>query len=207
MRVLRIKRAVSSIADPPPPAPVEKGEKKLRFDARMDLMAEGVKKFEAIQDKETKQVLDYRDVTIKGYLSTFGGTDRDGDTVERGAFSETVKTFMRNPVLLIDHRNSVEYQAGSFENVREDAKGLYVEARLSNSSSEKMKHVRALVAEGHLKSMSMGGIFYYREDGRTIFKVALFEGSLTPVPANPDALISTRSMTEEDEEKLRLVTD
>jgi phage head maturation protease len=69
---------------------------------------------------------------------------------------------------------------------------------LSNSPAEDMKHVRALVAEGHLRTLSMGGRFYYRNDGRGIFKVELYEGSLTPIPANPDATFSTRALTDEE---------
>jgi HK97 family phage prohead protease len=92
--------------------------------------------------------------------------------------------------------------AGSFDVVREDDKGLYVEASLSNSPSEFMKHVRALVAENHLKTMSMGGYFYRREDRRSIFKVILWEGSLTPIPANPKATFSTRELNADEHQRL-----
>jgi HK97 family phage prohead protease len=131
---------------------------------------------------------DYQNVRIKGYLSTFNGTDRDGDTVLPGAFAECIPRFMKNPVMLADHRNSVASVVGHFTVVREDRAGLYIEGILSNSPE--VAHVRALVAEGHLKTMSMGGMFFYKEDGTTIRKVELYEGTLTPVPANPDAIFS-----------------
>ena len=141
-----------------------------------------MKNFTAV--KQGESIVDYQDVTIKGYLSTFQATtpsDRDGDYVMPGAFSETIPQFMRNPVLLVNHRNAVEDLAGGFTLVKEDAKGLYVEAKLSNSPSEWTKDVRFKVAEGHLRTLSMGGFFSYGEDGRGIEQVSLWEGSLTPI--------------------------
>jgi HK97 family phage prohead protease len=175
--------------------PATQQGKRARFDAAIDLARSDSKQFDVV--KEGGQIIDYRDVTIRGYLSTFRGTteaDRDGDYVEDGAFVETIPKFMRNPVLLLNHRNAVESLAGSFTTVREDNRGLYVEAKLSNSPAAMMKDIRAKVAEGHLRTLSMGGIFHYRPDGRGIFKVDLYEGSLTPVPSNPDALISVREI-------------
>jgi HK97 family phage prohead protease len=175
-----------------------------RWESTLDLTAPDVKKFDSVKD-EAGNVMDYRDVRIRGYLSTFKETtesDRDGDYVERGAFKETLKRFNRNPVLLIDHLNSAENIAGSFEKIEEDDKGLYIEAVLSNSQSERMKDMRAKVAEGHLKALSMGGLFHYKEDGRGIFKVDLWEGSLVAVPANQDALFSTRALTAAEVKRL-----
>jgi hypothetical protein len=46
---------------------------------------------------------DYRDVTIKGYLSIWrdgNRPDRDGEWVKPGAFTETLKRFKENPVML-----------------------------------------------------------------------------------------------------------
>lgn len=152
------------------------------------------KSYEVILDG--KRVIDYKDVKIRGYLSTFKHvteSDREGDYVEPGAFKDTISQFMRNPVLLADHLNKVENLAGRFTKVVEDARGLFVEAELSNSPTPFLKHIRALVAEGHLKTLSMSGRFEYKSDGRGIVKVELLEGSLTPIPANPDALFSVIS--------------
>ena len=155
----------------------------------------GSKTFKVVKDGD--RIVDYQDVTIEGYLSTFRETtesDRQGDYVVRGAFTQTIKPFLRNPVLLVDHLNLVENVAGRFVELREDQRGLWFKAELSNSATERMREIRALVAEGHLRTVSMGGMFHYKEDGRGIFKVDLFEGSLTPVPANPDALFSVRQL-------------
>lgn len=180
------------------------GEKLMRFDASMSLETPGVKSFTPV--KQGDKVIGYENVTIRGYLSTFMGTtpaDRDGDAVMPGAFKDSIPKFMQNPVLLCDHRNSVACLAGSFTTVREDEKGLYVEAVLSNSPSDEAEDIRWKVAEGHLRTLSMGGLFHYEADGRTIFRVDLFEGSLVAIPANPDALISTRCLTEEEKQKVQ----
>lgn len=176
-------------------------QKFARFDAQIDISQAEGKRFDVVKDGE--KIVDYSNVKVSGYLSTFGNDDRDGDVVKTGAFKDTIPEFMRNPVMLADHRNSVASQVGSFTTVREDDKGLFVEGMLSNANTEFMRQVRALVAEGHLKTMSMGGIFYYEADGRSIFKVALFEGTLTPVPANPQAVFSVREVTEMEAKRWR----
>lgn len=186
-----------------------RGEKLLRFDSWCDLGAPDAKKFETVKDKEGN-VVDYRDVILKGYLSTFKATtesDRQGDYVEPGAFTETLARFKKNPVLLANHRNGVESVVGTFTTIREDKTGLYVEAKLSNSPAPTQLDVRFKVAEGSLRALSMGGIFHYKEDGRGIFKVDLWEGSIVAIPANPDALFAVRELTAEDNERLAELTN
>jgi HK97 family phage prohead protease len=145
---------------------------------------------------EKGRIVDYDDVTITGLLSTFTGTtpkDRDGDYVMDGAFDATLADFRKNPVMLIDHRNAVENLAGSFTKIGTNANGLAFEAKISNAPG--LRDLRFKVAEGHLRATSMGGIFFYDNDGRGIKEVRLFEGSLVPVPANQDALFSVRALT------------
>jgi|SRR6185503_19112238 len=142
------------------------------------------------------RVVDYENVTITGFLSTFASTtprDRDGDYVMDGAFNATLAEFKRNPVMLIDHRNAVDHLAGSFTKIGANAQGLAIEGKISNAPG--LCDLRFKVAEGHLKALSMGGIFYYDDDGRGIKEVKLFEGSIVPVPANQDALFSVRALT------------
>lgn len=176
------------------------GRKLARFDTAMLLSTPGVKSFSEIKDGTV--VVDYRDVVLKGYLSTFGGVDRQGDTVKAGAFSEAIGTFMRNPVLLRDHRNSIEDVVGKFVVVREDGNGLYVEAKLSESPGEVAKDTRWKVAEGTLGALSMGGYFHYEQDGRTIYKVDLYEGSIVAIPANQDALFTVRDVSSSESKEL-----
>ncbi len=137
---------------------------------------------------EGNRIVDYQNVSFRGYASTNEDTtkaDRIGDYIRRGAFKKTIREFKKNPVMLIDHENSVRNIAGSYAKMEEDDKGLLVEGRLSNAPE--LSTVRALVAEGHLKTLSIGGLFYYEEDGKAISKVDLLEVSLVAIPMNPDA--------------------
>lgn len=174
-----------------------------RWESMLDLKAEGVKKATPIKDAAGR-VVDFSDVSIEGYLSTFEAVtkaDRDGDVVEDGAFADTIPEFMKNPVMLVDHVNMVEYLAGNFTQVKEDRNGLRIKAEVSNSPD--MINVRFKIVEGILKALSMGGIFYYKEDRRTIFKVKLWEGSLVSIPANQDALFSVRSLNDQEKKFLK----
>ena len=198
------KKSPTKIEDQAPATEQEELDDIKRFETRMDLSSPDSKAFRAVNGKDDL-VEDYLDVTIKGYLSTFQETtpsDRQGDYVIPGAFKETLKKFRENPVLLRDHRNTTDSLSGSFTVIKEDKRGLYVEAMLSNAPD--VKSIRFKVAEGHLRSLSMGGLFHYESDGRGIFKVDLFEGSLTPVPANPDALTSTRSLTSDEKKAIKV---
>jgi HK97 family phage prohead protease len=198
VREKRFGGAVAELVEQPPITPGK--HKTLRFDGTLPIECMDTKKAKPIKDGDG-QVIDYRDVTIKGYLSTWGNVDRDGEAVERGAFKETIKTFMAgNPVLLIQHRNNVSDIGGKFTVMREDEKGLYVEAEISNSPA--LADVRFKLMEGSLKTMSIGGIWHYKEDGRTIFKVDLFEGSLVAIPANPKAIIQVRELNDEDKRRM-----
>jgi len=157
------------------------------------LLQDGMKGV-AIKD-QSNRVVDYADVMIAGYGSTFAhvtAKDRDGDTVMPGAFTETIREFKRNPVMLIDHKNSVENIAGSYTEVMQDDVGLRVVGKVSNAPE--LRTIRFLIMEGHLKTLSMGGVFLYGPDGHTIEKVYLFEISLVAIPANPDAIFQARSL-------------
>lgn len=153
--------------------------------------------FDSIKD-ENGSIVDYQNVTFKGYASTNESVtkgDRIGDYLKRGAFKKTIGKFMNNPVMLIDHQNSVKEIAGAYTKIYEDKNGLMVEGSISNSPD--LRNVRFLVAEGHLKTLSIGGMFLYGQDGKSIEEVNLYEISLVAIPMNPDALFSVRNVDEE----------
>ncbi len=162
---------------------------------------EGAKRY-AVSDDEDK-IVDYMDVQIVGYASTFQNitpADRDGDYVVKGAFSDTIRAFKKNPVMLTNHLQRVENIAGSYTELMEDDIGLRIIGKMSNAPE--LRRERFLVAEGHLKTLSIGGMFMFNEDGRGIERVSLFEISLVAVPANPDAIIQSRSISVETSEKM-----
>jgi len=184
------------------------------FEEFNGIVTEGTaKSFERISEFELDQkrmtevktdegVIDYLNVSVFGYASTFGSitpADRDGDVIADDAFKSTLSEFKKNPVMLVDHTNRVSHLAGSFSKMGIDTAGLFVQGDMSNSPH--LKHERFLVAEGHLKAFSIGGMFFYDNDGHTIKEVNLFEISLTPVPANQDALFTVRKAGEMDAAK------
>lgn len=150
----------------------------------------------AVEIKNGEKIIDYQNVIIKGYLSTFVTktlADRIGDYVLPGAFTDTLKTFFKNPVSLIDHENKVFSIAGQFLSAEEDKEGLAVEIKITDAPD--MAGLRIRIVERSVRTLSMGGLFYYLDDGRGIYKVDLFEGSIVAVPMNQDAIFSARSLT------------
>lgn len=128
--------------------------------------------------------------TFEGYGAIFGNVDRDGDTVARGAFAESLKA--RLPMLLWQH--DTKSPIGRFDEVREDERGLYVRGRLSMSG--RGAEAYELLRMGALDGLSIG--FVTREatrdaatGTRTILKADLMEISLVTFPANELARITS----------------
>lgn len=166
------------------------GRKIAAWDEHTDIVTKRM----AVKDEATGMILDYKDVTINGYLSTFENytkADRDGDYVRSTAFDKSINKFSTNPMMLMDHVNDLDHVAGSFTHITKDANGLAVVGSISNAPE--LRKIRFLVAEKHLKTLSMGGLFLYGHDGKAIDEVDLWEGSLVPVPANQDARFAVRS--------------
>lgn len=180
------------------PHEVAGGVKRWAGGAGFTAAAEGSKAV-AVRDADSNVVVDYRGVTIDGYLSTFReftASDRDGEYVVPGAFDATLHEFAKNPVMLMDHENSVTMLAGSYTSLTADRKGLHVVGAISDAPG--LIDVRFKLVEGHLKTLSMGGVFYHGDDYAAIELVDLWEGSLIPIPANQDAIFSTRDIGLDD---------
>lgn len=147
---------------------------------------------------------DGEQITISGYLSTFRNVDRQNDVVKKGAFDEAIKGLKKLPMLR-DHRNSVDYQLGSFTTFKVDSKGLYVEGKISKTAIN--EHTRKLIEDGHLDTLSMGGLFRYddrpnKNGNSVIAEVFLLEGSVVSIPANPKATFTMKSMSDYENDDL-----
>lgn len=160
-----------------------------------------VENTKAVEIKDADgRIIDYRDVTFDGYGSTFQGTtpaDRDNDYILPGAFDKTMKEFKANPVMLTDHARSVAHMMGSYSKIGTTDRGLALTGNITNSPHPDAQHVRALVVEKHLKTLSIGGMFFYLDDYRGIEEIRLYEVSLVTVPANPDAMFNVRTLNPE----------
>lgn len=154
--------------------------------------------------KDGDVIVDYQDVTFEGYGSTFKDTtpeDRDGDYIMDGAFNNSIKRFRENPVMLTDHTRSVRNLMGHYEQISINDRGLAMKGVLTNSPHPDAVHTRYQIIEGSLKTLSIGGGFFYSDDYKGIEEIDLYETSLVVVPANPDANFQVRGLDQEFVEK------
>lgn len=125
---------------------------------------------------------------IQGYAAVFDRVDRAGDVFRAGAFAGAA------PVpLLRQHRGAT---VGELLAVGEDARGLWIEALVTDAEAERLVRARALAG------LSVG----YRAIGarqgayREITRAALVEVSLVAVAMQPAARIDTILEVSEGEE-------
>ena len=138
---------------------------------------------------------DNDDRTFSGYGSTFGNTDRVGDVVRQGAFSKSLEGHKDQgtmPSLLLHH--DLNRPIGVWTEMREDAKGLYVEGRLTKGVRD-ADEAYNLLKDGALHSMSIGYRVvdeeYDRKTGiNYLNEISLHEVSLVTIPANAAAVVT-----------------
>jgi len=123
---------------------------------------------------------------IEGYAST-RDIDRTGEVVEPGAFADSLKEFMTNPVLTYMHDWS--NPIGKVLDARIDEVGLFIRAEISETALKVWK----LIEEGILRAFSIGYEVVGEKvvDGvNHILQLALFEVAVVSIPANRRALFS-----------------
>lgn len=131
---------------------------------------------------------------IEGYLSVFGNIDAQKETVERGAFSKSIKSVVDAGIVKLmvkhfAHGGDVADCIGTVTEAREDDYGLWIHAELS--SVQLAQETRRKILEKHVRGLSVG--FYPVQwehdevDGVHIVRhkeVILAEGTVTVRPAN-----------------------
>lgn len=137
---------------------------------------------------------------ISGYANNKHIADRYGDipTEYNRSYVYELEEYRRNPVLLMDHDHDVSHMVGSVTNIFEDEKGLYFEAEISNSDLPIIKHARQLIKEGHLKTVSIGGVWLYEDlqNPSHLTLAKIFEISLVAVPADTYAVFEPKMPAE-----------
>jgi len=127
---------------------------------------------------------------IEGYAST-RDLDRTGDVVQPGAFADSLKDFMTNPVLTYMHDWSDPI--GKVIDVRIDEVGLFIRAEISETADRVWK----LIEEGILRAFSIG---YEVLEEKLIDGVnqilRLYEVAIVSIPANRRALFSVSKALE-----------
>ena len=133
---------------------------------------------------------------IEGYASYFGKPDKGGDVVLEGAYSASLKALEatgRRVKMLWQHDPA--QPIGIWDEVREDARGLYVKGRLL-SDVAKAREAAALIDAGAIDGLSIG----YRtvkseKDGRgrrLLSELELWEVSLVTFPMLPEARVGAK---------------
>jgi|TARA_R110001599_G_scaffold77282_2_gene211097 HK97 family phage prohead protease len=132
--------------------------------------------------------------TFEGYASVFENTDLGNDVIKTGAFKKSLrKRTYKGIKLLYQHKSDMPI--GVFDEIKEDAHGLYVKGRLALKTATG-RDAYELLKLGALDAMSIGfranpdEISYdKRSQKRTIGEVDLLEISLVTFPMNPQALV------------------
>lgn len=161
------------------------------------------REFNAFEVKKLDDEDKREGIEIEGYLSTFKNMDRYGDIVKDEAFKNTIKDIKKNRggilPMLRNHSNKTQDLIGSWTKFKVDDVGLYVTGFISKT--ENTEHEIRMIEDGHLNTLSMGGMFRFEENkGKNfIAEVELLEGSVVVIPANPKAQFSKKSFLDQNE--------
>ena len=123
-----------------------------------------------------------------GYAAIFDRVDRGGDVVRPGAFARAVAAGPAGVPLLWQHQAG--QPIGRIESIAEDARGLRVIARLSDTSATG-REAAALLRDGAVRGLSFG--YRVREATRGLHRelrdLDLVEVSLVTFPMQPKATV------------------
>lgn len=145
--------------------------------------------------------------SIEGYASVFGGVDSYGDTIEKTAFDNVIKSGQK-PLMFYQH-NRWSIPIGVWEEMSVDEKGLKVKGRL-NLELEEAREVYSALKFGSLNGMSIGfrmkdkDYEYDDEDICHIKNISeLLEISIVNFPADKEARIDNVKSEDRDLHDIR----
>ncbi|PJE26981.1 hypothetical protein SAMN06297129_3169 [Pseudooceanicola antarcticus] len=145
---------------------------------------------------DSELVVEADGMAIEGYASRFGACDQGGDVVQKGAYAGSLARIAAQGMrvkMLWQHDPS--QPIGVWEEIREDATGLWVKGHLLESV-EKGREAAALIRAGAIDGLSIG----YRtkraakDDGgrRLLTELELWEVSLVTFPMLPSARVAAK---------------
>jgi uncharacterized protein len=120
---------------------------------------------------------------FEGYASLFGVPDGGGDIVQPGAFATSLRRRPPERVRML-YQHSAQEPLGLWDEIKEDARGLYVRGRLV-LDVVRAREVAALFAEGALNGLSIGfRTVRARKSGshRLLSEIELWEISVVTFP-------------------------
>lgn len=134
---------------------------------------------------------------VAGYASLFGKKDQSGDVVQKGAYTASLKRMATagGRVRMLWQHDPTQ-PIGVWDEVREDATGLWVKGRIL-TEIEKGREAAALLAAGAIDGLSIGYRTVKAErDGkglRLLAELELWEVSLVTFPMLPEARVSAKA--------------
>ena len=137
---------------------------------------------------------------IEGYASLFGATDQGGDAVQPGAYGASLAALAKagGSVKMLWQHDPAR-PIGVWDEVREDARGLYVKGRLL-TEVQAGREALALLKAGAIDGLSIGYRTRRAEKaaaGRLLHEVELWEVSLVTFPMLPQARVQASASDEE----------
>ena len=139
---------------------------------------------------------------FSGYAAVFGNVDSGGDIIEPGAFTKTIAEGWERVKILALH-NDCWLPIGRPLELREDSNGLYIKAKVSDTSMG--RDIKVLLKDGVLTELSIGYdpvVFDYDENGiRHLREVKLWEVSVVTWAMNPEAVITDYKQAAEAAER------
>lgn len=133
---------------------------------------------------------------ISGYASLFGKCDQGGDVVQTGAYAQSLsKITAKGGSVKMLWQHDPAQPIGIWDEVREDAKGLWVKGRILTDVAQG-KEAAALIGAGAIDGLSIG----YRtlkstkndKGNRLLSELELWEVSLVTFPMLPDARVGAK---------------
>jgi len=139
---------------------------------------------------EIKSEKDGNELIIKGYGAVKNNIDSSDEVITDGAFTKTLKEMGDRVAFCYQH--DIRQPIGKIISIEEDAKGLKIEVRISDSETS----IKTKIREGILKEMSIGYVAMDvkagEKNGKQVLmltEIKLYEISLVTIAANKLALI------------------
>jgi hypothetical protein len=130
---------------------------------------------------------------ISGYASLFGKSDQGGDIVDAGAYRISLAKGRRIKMLW---QHDPSQPIGVWDEVVEDAKGLWVKGRLLTDIA-RAREAASLIAAGAIDGLSIGyrTVRAHKDDAgaRRLSELDLWEVSLVTFPMLPDARVTAKA--------------
>jgi HK97 family phage prohead protease len=140
---------------------------------------------------------------VSGYASVFGKKDQGGDVVQKGAYAASLKRLAAagGRVKMLWQHDPAQ-PIGIWDEVREDATGLWVKGRILTDVA-KGREAAALLSAGAIDGLSIGYRTLKAERNgkgqRLLSELELWEVSLVTFPMLPEARVSAKADALEDD--------